>query len=177
MPMKRNCTIPTRGLAGALALALLASAPALAQQGESIGSWWFIEMAGAPEPRHAIMTLSTQGSGVIAIQCAGGKPTVLVGLNRPEIRPPEGETALSVELQLGSGGRQPAQATRTSEDTIELDDQASAEILSQAPDAASFAVHLPNGAEPDIALIFRPVQTKEAIARLQEACGAPVRPR
>jgi hypothetical protein len=117
--MKRNCTIPTRGLAGALALALLASAPALAQQGESIGSWWFIEMAGAPEPRHAIMTLSTQGSGVIAIQCAGGKPTVLVGLNRPEIRPPEGETALSVELQLGSGGRQPAQATRTSEDTIE----------------------------------------------------------
>src|SRR5918994_2702092 len=115
MPMKRNCTIPTRGLAGALALALLASAPALAQQGESIGSWWFIEMAGAPEPRHAIMTLSTQGSGVIAIQCAGGRPTVLVGLNRPEIRPRADASALAVELQLGTGERRAAQAVRTSE--------------------------------------------------------------
>jgi hypothetical protein len=107
-----------RRLAKAFAAALLACTPAPAQQGEPIGSWWFLEMSGAPAPRHAIMTLSTQGSGVIAIQCAAGKSTVLVGLNRPELRPRPDAPALSVEVQLGTGERRTARAVRTSEDTI-----------------------------------------------------------
>jgi hypothetical protein len=163
--------VPARELSRALGLALVACAPALAQQGEPIGSWWFLEMAGAPAPRHAIMTLSTQGSGVIAIQCAAGKSTVLVGLNRPEIQPRSRETSLTIELQLGTGERRPAQALRTSEDTIELDEQASTEILAQVGDAASFSIHLPNGPEPEITLVFRPVQTKQAITRLDQVCA------
>jgi hypothetical protein len=62
---------------------------------------------------------------------------------------------------------------RTSEDAIELDAPASAELLAQAAEVTSFAIHLRNGGEPDIALVFRPVETKQAVARLQEACGAP----
>jgi hypothetical protein len=177
MRMLPQRAIPAGGLAGACALALAACAPVLAQQGEPIGSWWFLEMAGAPAPRHAIMTLSTQGSGVVAIQCAEGISTVLVGLNRPEVRPPAGDAPLAIGLQLGNGERRSVQAVRTSEDAIELDEHASAELLAQAPEAASFAIHLPNGGEPEIALIFRPVQTRQAIARLQEACGPPAAPR
>jgi hypothetical protein len=156
----------------ALGAVLCAAVPASAQQGEPIGSWWFLEMAGQPEPRHAIMTLSTQGSGVIAIQCAAGKATVLVGLNRPEIRPPSEASSLSVALQLGTRERHVAQAKRTSDDTIELDENASAELLSHAAEVASFAIHVRNGAEAEIALVFRPVETAQAIKRLREACGS-----
>jgi len=90
-----------RGIsAGAFALALLACASASGQQGEPIGSWWLVDTSIAGAPRHAIMTLSTQGSGVIAIQCAAGKSTVLLGLNKPELRPSSGPI-LAVDYQIG----------------------------------------------------------------------------
>jgi hypothetical protein len=111
------------------------------------------------------------------LACAPGKSTVLVGLNRPEIRPRSDTAVLPIEFQIGAGERRAAQAARTSDDTIELDERGSAELLAQAAEAASFAIHLPNGGEPDIALVFRPVGTKQAIGRLREACGRPAQPR
>jgi hypothetical protein len=173
MHRPRPRIISARRLACAWVVALLACAPAFAQQGEPIGSWWFLEISGAPAPRHAIMTLSTQGSGVIAFQCAAGRPTVILGLT--ELRPRSGAT---VALDFDKGGRrQRAEAVRTSEDTVELDERASAAIIAEAADAASFSVHLPQAEEAEVALVFRPVETKRAVERLNDACAERAPPR
>lgn len=175
MHTPRLSMVPTRRLAVAWILALLACTRAAAQQGEPIGSWWFIEMSGAPAPRHAIMTMSTQGSGVIAFQCAAGKSTVLLRLNKPELRPRAGP-ALALDYQMGTGQRRRGGAVLASEDTIELDERASAEIVAQAAGAASFSIHLPGTNEAEAALVFRPVETAQAIERLREACARAGRP-
>jgi hypothetical protein len=160
-----------RGIsAGAFALALLACASASAQQGEPIGSWWLVDTSSGGAPRHAIMTLSTQGSGVIAIQCAAGKSTVLLGLNKPELRPSSGPI-LAVDYQIGAAERQRGSAVLISEDTIELDERASDEIVTRAAEAASFSIHLPEARETEATLMFRPVETEQAIKRLREACA------
>jgi hypothetical protein len=93
----------------------LAATPALAQQGEPIGSWWLLDMSGEAAPRHAIMTMSTQGSGVVAFQCAGGRSSVLLGMNKPEFRPEAGAT-VALDYQIGGGSRHQAQAALTSRD-------------------------------------------------------------
>lgn len=152
----------------ALAGAFLAS-PAIAQQGEPIGSWWLLAMPGGAGGRHAVMTLSTQGSGVVAFRCEGGRSTVLLGLNRPEARPRAG-SAVAVEWQIGSGPRHRAQGT-PSEETVELDEAASQAIVAEAAQAASFSFHLAPGVAEEVTLVFRPVETRNAIARLREACA------
>jgi hypothetical protein len=159
-------------LARALAFAL-ACAPAAAQQGEPIGSWWLIDMSGGGPSRHALMTLSTQGSAALAIQCAAGRLTVLLGLNRPELRPRIGPGAVQVEFQAGTGERRPAEAALTSDDTLELDERSSAEIVGEAARAPSFSIHLPKTGEAETALVFRPVETTQALERLQASCGKP----
>ena len=152
----------------ALAGALLAS-PALAQQGEPIGSWWLLAMPGGAGGRHAIMTLSTQGSGVVAFRCEGERSTVLLGLNRLEARPSAG-AAVAVEWQIGAGPRHRAQGT-PAEETIELDEAASRAIVAGAAEAAAFSFHLVFGTAEEVTLVFRPVETKDALARLREACA------
>jgi hypothetical protein len=102
----------------------LAATPALAQQGEPIGSWWLIDMSGEAAPRHAIMTMSTQGSGVVAFQCSGARSTVLLGMNKPEFRPEAGAT-VALEYQIGGGSRRQAQAALTSAETLEFDEAVS----------------------------------------------------
>jgi hypothetical protein len=152
----------------AFAGALLASG-AFAQQGEPIGSWWLLAMPGGTGGRHAIMTLSTQGSGVVAFRCEGTSSTVLLGLNRPETRPSAG-APVAVEWQIGAGPRHRAQGA-PSEETIELDEAASRAIVAEAAEAPSFSFHLVPGAAEEVTLVFRPVETKGALARLREACG------
>ncbi|HEX8663987.1 MAG TPA: hypothetical protein VF744_08165 [Beijerinckiaceae bacterium] len=151
----------------ALAGALLAF-PAYAQQGEPIGSWWLLAMPGGAGA-HAIMTPSTQGAGVVAFRCEGERSTVLLGLNRPEARPRVG-SAVAVEWQIGAGPRRRAQGM-PSDETVELDDAASRAIVAEAAEAPSFSFHLAPGAADETTLVFRPVETKGAIARLREACG------
>ncbi|HKH34476.1 MAG TPA: hypothetical protein VKA80_10005 [Beijerinckiaceae bacterium] len=58
-----------------------------------------------------------------------------------------------------------------SEDTIELDERASDEIVTRAAEAASFSIHLPEARETEATLMFRPVETEQAIKRLREACA------
>ena len=151
----------------ALAGALLAASPTPAQQGEPIGSWWLLATPGAGG--HAIMTPSTQGSGVVAFRCEGGRSTVLLGLNRPEARPRAG-SAVAIEWQIGAGPRRRAGAL-ASEETVELDEAVSREIVAEATEASSFSFHLASGTAEEVTLVFRPVETKDALARLREACA------
>src|SRR3954470_13491255 len=147
--------------------AALAATPAVAQQGEPIGSWWLLDMSGDAAPRHAIMTMSTQGSGVVAFQCSGGRSTVLLGMNKPEFRPQAG-AVVALEDQIGGGSRRRAQAGLTWEETLEFDETVSDAIIAEAADASSFSFHLPQAAT-EVTLVFRPVETKDAVARLREA--------
>ena len=144
-------------------------APALAQQGEPIGSWWLLAMPGGAGGRHAIMTLSTQGSGVVAFRCEGARLTVLLGLNRPEARPRAG-MPIAVEWQIGAGPRRRAQGA-PSEETVELDEAASRAVIAEAAEAPAFSFHLAPSAAVETTLVFRPVETKGAIARLREVCA------
>jgi hypothetical protein len=163
-------------LAGPLVGALFAAAPALAQQGEPIGSWWLLGMSGGTAARHAIMTLSTQGSGVIAFQCEGARSTVLLGLNKPEARPRAGAT-VALEYQIDAGARHRAEGALTSEETLEFDEAVSRDIIAQAAEAGSFSFHLPHGEAAEVTLVFRPVETKGAIEKMREACAKPARGR
>ncbi|HEX8166854.1 MAG TPA: hypothetical protein VF601_13830 [Beijerinckiaceae bacterium] len=161
-----RCKRARAGLA--LAGALLAS-PAPAQQGEPIGSWWLLAMPGGTA-RHAIMTLSTQGSGVVGFRCEGARSTVLLGLNRPEARPRAGST-VALEWQIGAGPRRRTEGALTSGETVELDEAASRTIIAEAAEAASFSFHLPQGAAAEpVTLVFRPVETKAAVERMRQAC-------
>ena len=160
--------------AAGLALALLAS-PASAQQGEPIGSWWLIATPGPSG--HTIMTLSTQGSGVVAFRCEGAHVTVLLGLNRPQTRRGAGIEAPSpagapvvVEWQVGAGPRTRAGGVAV-EETVELDEAASERIVAEAAEAPSFTFHLAPGAAEEVTLVFRPVETRDAVARLRAACA------
>jgi hypothetical protein len=152
----------------ALAGALLVASPTPAQQGEPIGSWWLLATPGGAGA-HAIMTLSTQGAGVVAFRCEGARTAVLLGLNRPEARPRAGST-VEVEWQIGAGPRRRVSAL-ASEETVELDEAVSRAIIAEAADAPSFSFHLAPGAAEEVTLVFRPVETKGALARLREACG------
>jgi hypothetical protein len=156
------------GLAGAFLIA----SPTLAQLGEPIGSWWLLAVPGGAGARHAIMTLSTQGSGVVAFRCEGERSTVLLGLNKPEARPRAG-AAVALEYQIGAGPRRRTDGALASEETVELDEAASREIIAEAAEAASFSFHLAPGAADETTLVFRPVETKDAIERMREACGKP----
>jgi hypothetical protein len=160
----------TAGLALAGALLASLASPAFAQQGEPIGSWWLLAMPGGAGARHAIMTLSTQGSGVVAFRCEGARATVLLGLNRPEARPRAG-AAVAVEWQIGAGVRNRANGALASEETVELDEAASRAIIAEAAEAPSFSFHLVPGTAEEVTLVFRPVETKDALARLHEACA------
>ena len=153
----------------------LAATPALAQQGEPIGSWWLLDMSGEAAPRHAIMTMSTQGSGVVAFQCSGGRSTVLLGMNKPEFRPEAGAT-VALDYQIGGGSRHQAQAALTSAETLEFDEAVSDAIIAAAAQASSFSFHLPQAAT-EVTLVFRPVETNDAVARMRAACAkaAPAR--
>ena len=154
----------------AVVAAALAATPALAQQGEPIGWWWLLDMSGEAAPRHAIMTMSTQGSGV-AFQCAGGRSSVLLGMNKPEFRPEAGAT-VALEYQIDGGSRHRAQAALTSAETLEFDEAVSDAIIAAAAEASSFSFHLPQAAT-EVTLVFRPVETKDAIARMRAACAKP----
>ena len=134
----------------------LAATPALAQQCEPIGSWWLLDMSGEAAPRHAIMTMSTQGSGVVAFQCAGGRSSVLLGMNKPEFRPEVGAT-----VALDSA------------ETLEFDEAVSDAIIAAAAQASSFSFHLPQAAT-EVTLVFRPVATDDAVARMRAACAKPL---
>ena len=149
----------------------LAATPALAQQGEPIGSWWLLDMSGEAAPRHAIMTMSTQGSGVVAFLCAGGRSAVLLGLNKPELRP-RGGASVALDYQIGSGDRQRAEAAVTSDETLEFDETRSEAIIAGAAEAGSFSFHLPQ-AGGEATLVFRPVETKDAVAKMRAACAKP----
>jgi hypothetical protein len=150
----------------------LAATPALAQQGEPIGSWWLLDMSGEAAPRHAIMTMSTQGSGVVAFQCAGARSTVLLGMNKPEFRPEAGAT-VALAYQIGGGTRHQAQAALTFAETLEFDEAVSGTIIAEAAQASSFSFHLPQAAT-EVTLVFRPVATDDAVARMRAACAKPL---
>jgi hypothetical protein len=156
--------------AGLWALALVGS-PAAGQQGEPIGSWWFLKDANGTGGGHAIMTLSTQGSGVIAFQCASGKTTVLLGLNKPELRR-RSAGAARIEYQIGAGERHSAEARLTSEETVELSEPAATALQTQVAAAPSFTIHLNAAPDESASLVFRPVETAQAMRRLREACGS-----
>ena len=70
--------------------------------------------------------------------------------NKPEPRPRAGP-ALALDYRHGTGQRRRGGAAPTSEDTIELDERASAEIVAQAAGAASFSIHLPGTNEAEAA--------------------------
>jgi hypothetical protein len=150
----------------------LAATPALAQQGEPIGSWWLLDMSGEAAPRHAIMTMSTQGSGVLAFQCSGARSTVLLGMNKPEFRLEAGAT-VALAYQIGGGSRHQAQAALTSAETLEFDEAVSDAIIAAAAEASSFSFHLPQAAT-EVTLVFRPVATDDAVARMRAACAKPL---
>ena len=160
-----------RRSAALLLAGALAATPALAQQGEPIGSWWLLDMSGEAAPRHAIMTMSTQGSGVVAFQCSGARSTVLLGMNKAEFRPEAGAT-VALEYQIGGGSRHQAQAALTSAETLEFDEAASDTIIAAAAQASSFSFHLPQAAT-EVTLVFRPVETNDAVARMRAACAKP----
>jgi hypothetical protein len=161
-----------RRSAALLLAGALAATPALAQQGEPIGSWWLLDMSGGAAPRHAIMTMSTQGSGVVAFQCSGARSTVLLGMNKPEFRPKAG-AAVALEYQIGGGSRHQAQAALTSAETLEFDEAVSDAIIAAAAQASSFSFHLPQAAT-EVTIVFRPVETHDAVARMRAACAKPL---
>jgi len=43
--------------------------------------------------------------------------------------------------------------------------------VTRAAEAASFSIHLPEARETEATLMFRPVETEQAIKRLREACA------
>lgn len=151
---------------GALALLLAHGGPAPAQQGEPIGSWWLLsDPAGVP----AIMTLSTQGSGVIAFRCAAGRPSMVIGLNRQELRLDAG-AAVTLGFQIGAGERRRVEG-RVSGEVVEVGEPVSDEVMRAAGDAPSFTVHLPQAGAAELSLVFRPVETAQAMDRLRKACA------
>jgi hypothetical protein len=167
MRTARHWMISACGLARMCALSLLACTPALAQQGEPIGSWWLVsDSTGAP----SIMTPSTQGSGVIAFQCGPGRSTVVVGVNRPELRLGEAAGAARIEYQIGTGQRRRVEGRRVVGGVIELNEAASTEVIDAAAEAPFFAIHLPQEGAAEFTLVFRPVKTAQAIERLRKAC-------
>jgi hypothetical protein len=155
-------------LAGAVMVALLAHAPTAAQQGEPIGSWWLTHDSSR---KPVIMTPSTQGSGVIALQCDGGKSMVVIGVRQSKLSL-EGGISVAVEYQIGAGERQRVQAQRVLGDVFELNDPAASEFMDAAGRASFFTVYVPHHAtSAELTLVFRPVETKQALDRLREACA------
>ena len=58
---------------------------------------------------------------MVAFQCAGGRSSVLLGMNKPEFRPEAGAT-VALDYQIGGGSRHQAQAALTSAETLEFDE-------------------------------------------------------
>ena len=60
--------------AALLLASALAAPPALAQQGEPIGSWWLLDMSGEAAPRHAIPVETKDAIAKMRAACAKPAP-------------------------------------------------------------------------------------------------------
>ena len=155
-------------LAAAVSATLLAQAPAVAQQGEPVGSWWLTQDSSR---KPVIMTPSTQGSGVIALQCEGDTSTVVIGVHQSQLSL-EGGNSVPIEYQIGAGPRQRVEAQRVLGDVLELNDPAAREFMDAAATESFFTVYVPHHAtSAELTLVFRPVETRRALDRLREACA------
>jgi hypothetical protein len=135
----------------------------------AVGSW-IVDAAGEGEAaEHVAMTLSSQGSGVIAFTCRRQHASVLIGLNNNRFRTPVGGSTL-VRLQIG-GHRAETQASVVSEETVHLDESTTRDLLARTQDGAILSVSLPSVDGDDITLVFRPVESTKALGPLKAACS------
>lgn len=156
-----------------VAAALLGDATRAGGEGlQAVGSW--IVASGADPAtgteRHAAMTPSSRGGGMLAFRCVGGEPSVLVEA-RVGARPRPGER-LAVSVQIGDEVRS-ARAAVSDDATLAFEPEEARFIIAAAVGAAVFSFRWrdPSGAER--VLVFRPALTRTAVSPLARACGIP----
>ena len=135
----------------------------------AIGSW-VVDAAGEGVPAdHVPMTLSSQGSGVIAFTCRRQRANVVIGLNKSRFRAPVGGSTI-VRMVIGDHRAELA-AEVVSEETAHVNERATRELLSKTHDGAVLSVTLLPVDDDEVTLVFRPVETTRALAPLKAACN------
>ena len=134
----------------------------------AVGSWIVDARGESAAAQHVAMTLSSQGSGVIAFTCRGDRAGLVLGLNKTRFRTPLGGRTV-VRYEVGSD-RAETDAEVVSEETLSFADPVARTLLAKVADAAVLSFTLPLVEGDDVTLVFRPVETTKALAPLRAAC-------
>jgi hypothetical protein len=147
--------------------ALLVAQPEAATDTFAVGSW-IVNGGQGDGAQHVAMTLSSQGSGVIAFTCSRERPGVILGLNKARFRAPVGGRTV---LRYTAGNeRIETEAAVISEETVQLDQEITRDLLARTHDGTVLTFSLPRVDGDDIELVFRPVESTRALAALKAAC-------
>jgi len=135
----------------------------------AIGSW-IVDAAGeGVAAEHVAMTLSSQGSGVIAFTCRRQRASVVIGLNKTRFRTPVGASTI-VRIAIGDHRAETA-AEVVSEESAHVDEGVTRDLLARTNDGAVFSFTLPFVDGEDVTLVFRPVESTKALGPLKAACN------
>ena len=156
-----------------LTLVIAAAAPlpssATPVQGQVVGSWVISETIRNGDPQHVAMTLSSQGSGVLAFRCVGERAGLLLGLNRASFRSSIG-SRIPLRYEIGNQSAETDGAV-VSDETLELDEDVARSVMAHTTDAHVLSFTLPYAVGQEVTLVCRPVETTRALKQLKAACG------
>jgi hypothetical protein len=151
--------------------ALLVAQPDVGRDTLAVGSW-IVDAAGeGPAAQHVAMTLSSQGSGVIAFTCRRRSPGLVLGLNKTRFRTPVGGQT-PVRYEIGNDVAE-TDAAVVSEETVHVNERVTRDLLARTRDGTVLSFTLPLVEGDEITLVFRPVESTKALAALKAACEIP----